>query len=318
MNETTTKDTTRMPEVVEVEPAGLAVREAGIPAPAATIDRLAELDQGLAIMKRMEELQRMLTHTLIRVTEPEDWVRSKTRDGVVSAMPTRAANLKMARFIGLKLTGVDGLELKADPVTRGENDSIKGFEVPFRWECPKLGISGTDVSVRWEDEDFTGRQVDSNDKLTFRGERALSSDLRASALSAALNRAVKAATGLGKVSDSLLEQAWGPGKLQRCQLGHGFGSAQERTAGKVADPGIAEKAEGLRSELLKRTGGDEGAAAQLLVDCTKTEKFKGHKSTKTLTEGWQIENAWKALRVHPVFGDQTQQVPTERAPGEEG
>lgn len=320
MSDTHAKDQTHNPEVIEAAPVGLAVRETVGALQAPTFDRLAQLDEGMKVLERMGQLQEMLTVTLIRLTEPEDWVRSQTKDGQVSAMPTKAANLKMARFLGLEIRGVDGGSLSPELVHRGEQNNVRGYRVEFQVRCEKLGIDWRTLeTTRWEDEDFTGRTVDAADKLVFRGEKALDSDLKSAAYSAAMNKATKEVSGLGKVPDGLLLRAWGKQEMvNRCQKGHGFGKASERAAESVAEAGSKEDAEALWAELLRMNNGDVAAAGATLEKITIQPDGKyAKKSVKAFTAGWQVKKAWERLEGLAEYKAYRSGSAAEREPGED-
>jgi hypothetical protein len=62
----------------------------------------------------------------------------------------------------------------------------------------------------------------------------------------------------------------------------------------------------LFNEVLKRVGGEKMDALKLLKEITAGKDFGGFDSVAAMKFGWQFENAWKALRAHPVFGDNTE------------
>lgn len=320
------------PEIVAGEAGGVpAIREApgSLTAASPTLGALATLEEGLQILERMTALQEALTLALIRVTSPEDWVRSKPSNGPVTALPTKAATSKMARLIGLELGPLPGqADLTPEPVSRAEG-KIRGFRVRFQARSRPLGVDWRELeTTRWEDEDFTGRTVNDDDKLVFRGTRALDSDLRSAARTAALNKAVREITGLGKVPDALLAQAWGDEKkLLRCQQGHGFGSSKDRAAEGASESGdVRASAAELGNELLRMKNGDTEAAAGLLVSITEDKDGKfGKTSIRQFTAGWQVESAWKRLRARKDYKEYLKQKetaaepeqPHEREPGED-
>lgn len=318
--DTETKTQPLAPEVLAKEPTEIVTRDGGALA-GPTMASMASAEDGIRQLERMGALQDMLQVTLIRLTEPEDWVRSKNGE-LVTAMPTKAANLKMARFLGLEIQGLDGGGLAPEIVFRGES-KIRGFRVAFRVRCQKIGVEWRVLeTTRWEDEDFTGRTVDAADKIAFRGERALESDLRSAAYSAAMNKGTKEITGLGKVPDALLLRAWNEDqkKLDRCQKGHGFGSAKERKTEQLAEAGSKEDANALWAELLKINDGDVAEAGEMLGRITVQADGKyAKKSVKAFTAGWQVKKAWDRLEQLPEYKAYREGAPTrEREPGEEG
>ena len=337
MQEADLKDQTAT-ELVEHEETALAPAGDGL----LGLSPIALQADALQVIERQVQIHMAVNIAFIRLTEPGDWIASRVGDEVV-CMPGGSATAKMARFLQLQIQGPDG---EAQPlkerVHRGE---VPGYRVRFRARSlvlgslaglPPMAVPWTAMeTTRWADEDFTGRQVDATGKIVRRGGvGALNSDLSAAADRACQNRAIRLLTGLGRVPLELVARAFGkdPGVvLKGIQKGHGFGTAQERTAGRVAEEGVADKAKALWEEILRRVGGDLSAATDVLRQCTAypagTYKggdkkgqtynaFSGVDSWQRLTREKDLESAKRRLAAHETFGDNAQQQ-REREPGED-
>lgn len=298
---------------------------------------IATQANAIEIIERQGALQQVLNLALVKQTEPEDWTASKAGD-TIYCNPSGSATAKISRFLQIEIQGPNGepRPLK-EAVTRG---TTRGFKVSFR--CRSLvmaSLSGLPPAMapwtvaettRWEDEDFTGRGVDTAGNLVKKGGvRALESDLSAAADKAAMNRAVGLLTGLRKIPLGLMERAFANEKiLDRIPKGYGFGSSQERTGSRVAEEGVGEGAQALWEDCLRRTGGDEGAAHDLLREITSypaginqtTKKaynaFGGVKSYQEITQKRGLDSARRKLQAHHVFGDNAA-AQRDREPGED-
>jgi len=142
---------------------------------------------------------------------------------------------------------------------------------------------------RCSKEQFVGRRTDS--------------DLMGACRTLADSKVIRALTATGKVPIALLKEHGMA--VERCTKGSGYGSSTERGATRVAEEGVKELAAALRDDILSRTGGDESAAKELLMEVTKNEKakFPGFNSTSRMTKKWQVEGAMEKLKKHPTFGD---------------
>ncbi len=332
MNDTDLKDQTAAPEVAVAEETSLA--RPGV----VGLAPIAMQADAVEIIQRQTRIHQAVNIALIKVTEPGDWVAQRIGDDVF-LQPGGSASAKIARYIALELRGPSGEGKPLKEVVVREGTETRGVRVVYSARSLVLAsLSGIPPEMaawldlettRWEDEDFTGRKIDESGKIVRRdGVRALPSDLSSAGDSAARNRAVRQMTGLGKVPLDLALRAFDKTAEQLMRLvqkGHGFGSSGERTGQKVAEPGVAEKAKALWEEILRRTGGDESAAGQVLREITsypaakdgKYPAFEGVKSWQQITTERAVGIAQKKLGQHAVFGDKAQ-AQREREPGEDG
>lgn len=260
-----------------------------------------------AEVERMLEARAKLISTIraiaIKQTAPEDWTLYRAKDGSVVGVPAAAAALKMRRWAGISIMNHRGMEGGEGPTVREIKSATK--ETVTLIEGYADGMCGRDkmpavyFSVRSDDQ-FIGRAG----KDTPRKGGPREQDLMSCWRTGIDSKIVRMMTGTTKVSETELK------KLEidtsRCVKGSGFGTGQQRESGRVADAGAAEDAEGLWNECVKRTSGTEVKAEELLKEITKGKNFAGFTDWKRMTQDWQIENAWKALRAHEVFGDEPQ------------
>lgn len=273
----------------------------------------------VADVKRILEARLEIIQTIrsiaIKVTAPEDWTLYRARDGSVVGVPTAAGALKMRRWAGVSIMNHRGMEGGAEtgPTVREISNSLK--EKVTLIEGYADGICGRDrmpavyFSVR-SDDDFIGRASPKNNRRPG-GPRE--QDLMSCWRTGIDSKIVRAMTGTTKVSEIELK-AQGI-DVARCVKGSGFGNAQERAAGSVAEGGVKEASDALWNDILKATHGDLDVAAGVLVDCTKRPKdpkkagdkgFDGFRSPDRFTQLWQVENARKKFESHEVFGREPQ------------
>lgn len=261
----------------------------------------------VAEVKRVLEARAELISTIrsiaIKQTAPEDWTLYKARDGSVLGVPTAAAALKIRRWAGVSVMNHRGMTGEQSPsVRQGKNQKgedivvIEGFADGI---CGRDIMPGIYFSVRSDDQ-FIGRAgADTPRKGGPRQE-----DLMSCWRTGIDSKVVRCMTGTTKVSEAELK-AHGV-DTSRCVKGSGFGTSGQRDAARVADANAAGGAQALWDEIVKRTSGSEVPATELLKDCTKGKNFAGYTDHKRMTQDWQIEKAWEALRAHEVFGDNAQ------------
>jgi hypothetical protein len=269
-----------------------------------TLESIAQKkDQALAILEAREQILTNLFKAAIRRTEPQDWVLFKNKAGQEVAMLGNPGAARVAALYGIKvfnLRGPDG-EKVAQPVMVQETDKSKTAVIIGDAICAFTGMSIEGLrAARNSKEQFTGRPREGSGSV---GEACSDQDLRTAAYSLLFSKAVRVLTGTNKVSIETLK-ANGVA-VEKCTKGSGYGSASERGAATVADADVPAKAEELRKALLKATGGDAGAAKDLLLEITAKPdgSFKGFDSVARMTKSWQVENAADRLKKHPVFGE---------------
>lgn len=286
-----------------------------IPSDAPPVAALAMMEDALKIATRMAEVVAGVRRAAITMTDPVDWVLNKDRQGNEVAMLTASGAQKVASLYGISIRPIP----PATDLTP-ERIQVNGklaFHLRFRANSRFLGREIETEATRREDEEFTGRETNQSGEFDRQGGHTYEPDLSKAVRTLSLKTGVVELVGLKAVSRSELDDCWAPaGKSSKtCRFGHGYGTSNERTANKVADPSAKAGAEELRVEILKRVGGDESAAKQLLREITANpeKNFGGNTSTAQLTQDWMVERAWRALRKHPIFGDGAQ----TREPGED-
>lgn len=251
---------------------------------------LEKLEEGLAILRQVA----------IKSTTPKDWTRYKDKEGVVICVLRDNGATNIRKWLGISIFGYRGDPLDAKvpgpKVSSEKQDDGKSVTVVELWadaHCARTGetVEGIYSAIR-TDQRFRGRETLQDDKASVRTYLD--------------TKCTRILSGLRKVPEAVLVEAGLD--VAACYAGSGFGTSSERGAGRVAEAGIKEGDKGLdalKAEVLKRVGGDTDAARSLAVDITKNpaKGFKGFDSLDRLTQGWQIESAWKALKAHPMFGD---------------
>ncbi|HKQ97124.1 MAG TPA: hypothetical protein VJV75_04545 [Candidatus Polarisedimenticolia bacterium] len=243
-----------------------------------TQDSLLRLPNvSLAEVKRVLEARAELIKTIreiaIKQTAPEDWTLYKARDGSVLGVPTAAACLKIRRWAGVSIfnhRGLDGAEMPAlreAKNTKGENILI--IEGLADGQSGRDLMPGIYFSIR-SDDDFVGRATVANNPRRG-GPRQ--EDLMSCWRTGIDAKVVRAMTGTTKVSAVELV-ALGI-DVARCVKGSGFGNAQERAAGSVAEGGVKEAAQALWKDILRSVNGKVEDAKSVLREITSYPSFKG-------------------------------------------
>jgi len=269
---------------------------------------LSEADR-LAYLTGMEKTLDTLRATAIRRTKPGDWTIYKGRgDTEPVGVPRDSACVEIRKWFGISITGHRGAmndyAVPGPRVSKAEDDpTVTVLEMWADGYCARTGerIEGIYLALR-SDDDFIGRQRKNEDGSHWTTVQ----DMQASVRTSLDGKITRILSGLRKVPVSELEKYqldW-----RKAHLGPGFGTGADRAAGKVAEGGVAEQAKALGDEILRRVGGDVDAARQLLVEISSWKNnegrlIKGFDSVSKFTKAFQVENAWKALKVHPTFGD---------------
>ena len=329
---TETKQTTELPaeaapanivRITDVQ-AELAMTQQAELVAKSLMERLASIPDGAQIFKRRAEMIEACYTAALRRTRPQDWVLFKDQSGSVNAMLTASGAPLVAELYGIVIQAVRPVDDRG--MFAPERIDYENGAYAYRGACDcwsrfnGRSLQGLEAARR-SDEDFTGRSVDADGHLV-KGRRpedgeALDSDLRSAVLTALQTKAVRVLAGMTRVPVAELAAAWKgtDKKTEDCRKGSGFGSSSERGAEGVTDSDVRAEAKKLGDEIMRRVGGDQVAAKQLLVELTENPKkdFRGFDSIARMTKAWQIEEAWKRLRAHKVFGDQREQG---REPGE--
>jgi hypothetical protein len=289
------------PEIEEEEKLAATARDQSIAAlalqdPQAVKAYLEKLEEGLSILRAVA----------IKSTTPYDWTKYKDRDGNVMCVLRDQGAANIRKWLGISIFNHRGdpLDAKvAGPKVSQEStpDGAK-VQVVELWAdgfCARTGerIPGIYSAIR-SDQKFRGRETLQDDKASVR-----------TYLDTKVTRIL---SGLRKIPESTLKDAGLD--TAKCYSGSGFGNSAERGAGRVAEGGVAEKAKALGDEILRRVGGDVESARSLLVEVSSWKDnggklVKGFDSVAKFTKEFQVDNALKALKAHPTFGDATSGEP---------
>lgn len=287
------------------------------------LDTLQKADNAELILRKRSELMSTARKLALQATRPEDWILTKDKAGDEIAMLAGPGADQVANLFGIQILNIRPLDERGifQPEKIVDENNPKRYTL--RAWCDAFSrVTGRAVQAleasRRSDEDFTGRSVDAGGAIAFRGEGALESDLRAAVQTLLRTKAVRVLGGMTRVP---LQELKASGMdVSRCRKGHGYGSGENRRAQDGADAGVVKQAEELWKEILRRTGGDEGAASQVLKEITmyaahpdgKYKAFAGCKTWAEVNTQKRVDTARRKLAEHPQFGDQR-----EREPGED-
>lgn len=240
-------------DVEVVEPEETALAPAGA-APA--LAPLAFQEDAVAIIERMGKTLQMLQDTLIRVTQPEDWIIQGNGLGLLG----NPGCMRCAPMLGL--TCEDDLT----PVKSVDDDGATLYTIVGYVHSKTLGRGEEIEFTRSSIEPFLGRQTDGS-AIVRKGGRPHDPDHRSATRSGFMSKAVRKLGGLSNVPEARLLEVFGPGAKNRFQRGHGAGSGQDRQAENVGQAG-AGKAQEIWDNLLRLHAGDVTAAGQHLKQLT--------------------------------------------------
>jgi len=297
------------PEIYEEEQRAIALREENL-------TRMALIDptQVEAKLAARESALAKMRAVAIKSTHAFDWTLYKDKENRVVGVPRDSAAVQIRKWLGISIfnhrpisNGIPEPRVTVEKIQ--EADGVREVTVVEMWADGACNLTGETVesiyyAVR-SDKGFTGS-----------GTRQ---DLIASCRTGLDTKVTRILSGLRKVPEDVLVAAGID--VKKSHGGMGFGTSADRGAQRVAEAGVAEDAKGLWEEIMRRVGGSISDAKALCKDVTKGDKpgpdgriFPGWDSIDRLTRDWQVKNAWKALRAHPVFGDQA----ASREPGAEG
>lgn len=289
------------------------------------ISRMEQIENAEAIFERRAKLLETAHLIAIRRTRPEDWVLFRGTDGGVTAMLTASGADLMADVFGIEIKNIRPLDNRG--VFAPEKLEVPGKSGVYTlraWCDARSNITGRKVESleagRRSDEKFVGRNVDADQKFVARDGVALESDLRAAVQTLLRTKAVRVLCGMTRVPVSDLERAWNgtAKKVADCRKGSGYGSGSERKSTDGADAATVGEAEALWKEMLRRVGGDESAALQLLREITaypakegSYKAFAGCTSWQQLNTPDRVAKAKRNLAKHAQFGDGAGREPGE-------
>jgi hypothetical protein len=258
-------------------------------------------------LKARESRLEILRKVAIKSTHGFDWTLYQDKEGHIVGVPRDSGLVHIRQWLGISLFNYRPVNDRGAPEARVYKDerpdgtSVDVVELMADGFCNLTGQPVYSVmhAIRSDDE-FIGRERREGAK-TPGSEFVSLQDMRASCRTSLDAKITRILSGLRKVPLEILE-ANGI-KKEQCHRGRGFGTSSERGAGRVAEEGVREGVAKLKEELLRVTGGDAAAVRDLTVEITKSDKFKGFDSVDRIAQKWQLENAWKALKAHPMFGD---------------
>lgn len=291
--------------------------------------RVEQMENAMVLLERRGELLDRARLIGVKNTRPEDWILSKGKDGIATAMLAASGAEIVSTLFGIQLTNVRPLDKRG--VFEPEKIPVEGRPGVFTfraWADAHSLMTGRAIESlefsRRSDEDFIGRSTDAEGKLAFKGPGYVEGDIRSAIQTGLRTKACRVLAGMSKVPPAELDRAWaGTGKSSaQCRKGSGFGSSGERAAQDGADSGISSAAAALWKDILRRVGGDEDAAHGVLRDITKYpaakdgkyQAFAGCKSWQEINTEKRLNIAKEKLAQHSQFGDQ---AGGEREPGED-
>jgi len=263
----------------------------------------------VAEVKRVLEARAELISTIrsiaIKQTAPEDWTLYKARDGSILGVPTAAAAMKIRRWAGVSIMNHRGMAGEPSPTVREAKNAkeekiivIEGFADGI---CGRDLMPGIYFSVRSDDQ-FIGRA--GADTLRKGGPRQ--EDLMSCWRTGIDSKVVRCMTGTTKVS--ALELTTHGIDTNRCVKGSGFGNAQDRAAGSVAEGGVKEAADALWKDIVRSVNGKIEDAKSVLREITSYpakegayKAFAGIDSAEKFTTIDKVKRAADKFQKHPSY-----------------
>lgn len=289
------------------------------------LTRLGATADGADIFKRQADLSERVYYAAIGRTRPQDWIVSVDGQGQAFAMLRASGASLVAELYDVRITN---LRPTVGGIFRPEKEAVgaDGSKYVLKAWCDATSrMNGRRVehlmAARRSDEDFVGRLVDSSGELMKKRHddevySANPTDLASAVHTLLLTKAVRVLCGMSRVPISELARAWqNTGKkVEDCTKGHGGGSADSRRTAALTPDALKAEVAKLQAEVLRLAGGSKTDAAKITRDITSNpeKNFRGFDDITRLSYDWQIENAWKALKKHPLY------APPKDAPAEQG
>lgn len=320
--------TTQEQEIGRLEDIGLLdqiIKEGKVRGGSTLLDRLSREESPLKSFLQRKSLIEAFWTEAVKMTNPEDWVLNRDREGKAEAMIAAEGARKVATVYQIELLElspvVDGMFVPVATDLGGGVFSYRGSATAYS------AATGSRITVEIEkrsDEDFTGRSVDAQGHLTKSPSQRTGSwqgDLQSAVLTGLLTKAVRQLCAMGRVPVRDLEAAWKDTgkKVEDCRKGQGWGTSGERTTANLASEEIHAQVKALSDEVMRVVGGDIDKAKALVKKITAGKNFAGFDSLKQITKEFQVNQAWKGLRASPEFkaaNDSAAEPP--RDPGQEG
>ena len=301
------------------------IREGKVRAGTSLLDRLSREESPIAKFRQRRQLLEAFWGDAVTMTNPEDWVLSRSREGHVEAMIAAEGARKVATVYEITLRDLSPV---VDGIFSPEVTDLGGGVFSFRGAATAysaaLDLAIPIVIEKRSDEDFTGRAVDESGHLAKgAGQRAgaWQGDLLSAVLTGLLTKAVRQICAMGRVPVRDLEAAWKDTgkKVDDCRKGQGWGTSGERTASGLAGEEIHAQVKALSDEVMRVVGGDIDKAKILVKKITSSKTFGGFDSLRQITKEFQVNQAWKNLKASPEYkAAHEPAAEPQRDPGQEG
>ena len=299
-----------IPELAEsikaeiVEPSAMVaagVTSTGYALEVATISSLERARELGEIYRVEAELLQTLNRSAIAATDPSDWVLMKDKSGTATGFLRAAGCRKAAVYFGLHIYNqgpIESGEFRPRRIT-GE-DGEYAYEAYCDIYSRRLHCTVEGVHFRVSNRaGFTGRSAAGAVGLIADG------DLLRSCETGLNSRAIRMITGYGRVSVETLK-ACGLDTDQAAK-GSGYGSSAGRQAN-AASGDLAGEKKRLQEEMARRGAGGADVFYDVLKDITSWKdkssgEMKWNKSIDEIGFDWKLEQSFKRLAEHPVYGD---------------
>lgn len=301
------------------------IKEGKVRAGTSLLDRLSREDNPLAKFRERKRLLEAFWVESVAMTNPEDWVLNRDREGKVEAMIAAEGARKVAQVYQIELRDlspvVDGM---FQPSVSDLGDGIFSLRGSATAHSAGLEQSIVVEIEKRSDEDFTGRSVDAQGHLTKSPSQRSGSwqgDLQSAVLTGLLTKAVRHLCAMGRVPVRDLEAAWKDTgkKVDDCRKGQGWGTSGERTASGLAGEEIHAQVKALSDEVMRVVGGDIDKEKALVKKITSSKTFGGFHSLKQITKEFQVNQAWKNLKASAEYkAAHEPAAEPQRDPGQEG
>jgi hypothetical protein len=242
-------------------------------------------------LKKRAEVLANITEIGIKRTHGYDWTLYRDEDGREVAVPRDSGCVVLRQWGGIRIgnyrpSNADGI---VNPRIITEVEKGEEITVCEMWADGFCAVTGLFVeSVYYA--------VRSNDEFVGRGTIQ---DLKSACRTGLDAKITRVLLGLRKVPVERLKE-FGV-KYDAMHKGKGYGTSTARRAARVTEEGVEDKRNELGREILRVTGGNKTEAVRVLLDVTSGKDFKGFESVARMTKGWQVDNAFEALKKHPLY-----------------
>lgn len=261
-------------------------------------------DKWKALLENRMEMLSTVRAACIAKTVPIDWTLFRGPDGDETASPRKSGCTRIKKIMGITVfnyrpknaNGDAYAEITDEVVKRGDRtETVKVATLIADGYCYFTGESIEDVR----------HEVRSDDPFTGRGTLQ---DLRQSCRTGLDSKVIRLLSDSVKVPVDVLAQHHID--VSKCYKGHGYGSSAGREAAKKSTPELQAAIQEFFDEVMARVSFEKEAAAQLLYECTtfknrEGKEIKGIRSFQQFGNTKRIDAAWRSLRAHSHFGDES-------------